>query len=451
MHHAAVRIALLASIVLGAFPATAQEGSLAKCDANDAGCQTRILDQIRTLEERLLDLRQLVATEEPIACHMSESGQFVVTEMAGGYNVTWKNTTAPRDSVTRFNVYLAPSEDSEIVLTDMFIHVFNTETVESKFKLDTSSLESLVQDDRVIDSLIGTLLAIPIFCACIGLTIGLEAKFKCIGGGKLHHLVDEQKKIANGIHELMDLMGVVHKKVERAEEEQLIDDPENPGVKIKPTPLDNPIMKILITKALAHAGVDERKSHVVIHALKKLHTSPSEALDALKESGLVPAHLVEDAKAHAEQAKERVKDEVIKAGEQIREDNPNFEQRVRTTITDGLDRSKVVATGVKEQAIKTADSRGLKIPRQDESMTAPAIPETKAEAKKRLKQARKDAAKALKSRVSQAHSFKAGASGSVSVEYSNPMRSGGGQASTVNPMNDVVVIAEMVDADKPED
>merc|ERR1712146_640076 len=71
----------------------------------------------------------------------------------------------------------------------------------------------------------------------------------------------------------------------------------------------------------------------------------------------------------------------------------------------------------------------------------------KGKAKKRLEKTRKDAvksAKAQKKAMASGSSFKAGASAnaSVNVEFSNsnPMRSG--QTKMVNPMNDLVVIAE---------
>ena len=70
-------------------------------------------------------------------------------------------------------------------------------------------------------------------------------------------------------------------------------------------------------------------------------------------------------------------------------------------------------------------------------MTAPGYPESKGDAKKRMKDARDNAKKSVKKKGG---SFKVGGSLNVGLEYSNPMH---GASSKANPMTDFdVVMAE---------
>lgn len=414
-----VAFAVLA-LALGVLPATA-------CEEDDIPCMTAALAEIQALEEQLHDLRNEIGGEESVACHMSESGQFVVAEMDGGaFNVSYRNSSVAPAGVTRFNVYLAPGEDSEIVLPDMFVHVFNTEEVpDVEVSFDKASIKNLLNKDGVWDSMFGTLMAIPIMCLCLAVTIGLEAKFQCIGGGKLHHMIEEQKKVAEGIHELMELMGVAH----HAGEEEMVDDPENPGQQKKKSPLENPMLKMLMIKALSHAGVEEHHTSMVVHTLKHFHENPKETISKLAEGGIVPQHMIDAAHAHAARAKEQVKSEAVKAKDTFVEQNQETIDKVKKKVEVVVDEGKTKA-GVGKGGKGGKKGGGKK----DESMTAPGYPESKGDAKKRMKDARSNVKKSAKKKGG---AFKAGASFNVGVEYSNPMR---GATSNPNPIVDMDVI-----------
>ena len=424
----AAAIAVL-TLALGVVPTTA-------CEPNDIPCVTAANADIADLEQQLHDARNKLGGEEPVACHMSESGQFVVAERdGGGFNVSYRNSTEPPRGVTRFNVYLAPGEDSELVLPNMFVHIFNTEEIpDVQVSFDKESVKDLLSDDGVIDSMFGTLMAIPVMCLCLALTIGLEAKFQCIGGGKLHHMIEEQKKVAEGIAELMELMGVAH----HDGEEEMVDDPENPGQKKKKSPLENPVLKMLMTKALSHAGVEEHHTKMVVHTLKHFHENPKETISKLAEGGIVPQHMVDAAHAHAERAQSVAKEQAGKAKDMVKHEVDQTVFQLKESEAMGKVKQEVEKGQSKAGAAKGGKGqRKGKGAKKDDSMTAPGYPESKGDAKKRMKDARDNAKKSVKKKGG---SFKVGGSLNVGLEYSNPMH---GASSKANPMTDFdVVMAE---------
>merc|ERR1712146_92244 len=196
-----------------------------------------------------------------------------------------------------------------------------------------------------------------------------------------------------------------------------------------------------------------------------------EAKTRVKENAVKAGEHVKD---EVVKAGEHVKDEAIKAGQKVRADNAELEGKIRTTAQEGVDTAKTTAANSKGQAIDLMDSNkptitvdtpgGRKSSEDfervhddgessaDEVILVPGTSNNKGKAKKgkakkRLEKTRKDAvksAKAQKKAMASGSSFKAGASAnaSVNVEFSNsnPMRSG--QTKMVNPMNDLVVIAE---------
>ena len=70
----------------------------------------------------------------------------------------------------------------------------------------------------------------------------------------------------------MDLMGVA------GPEEGEMDEDGQP--KPKKSPLENPVMRMLITRALENAGVQSNHTSLVIHTLKfnKMNSRPSRSL-----------------------------------------------------------------------------------------------------------------------------------------------------------------------------
>eukprot|EP01052_Picozoa_sp_SAG31_P021447 SAG31_NODE_1660_length_7599_cov_3.194800_2_plen_458_part_00 len=422
---------------------------------SDADCRASVMQQIAALERQLLLLEGRIEAERRVSCMAPDSGHLLVEELGGGdgYHVTFRNETVDAAGLTRFDVFLPAADDAQIVLPGAVVRVHTVEDPDrAKFDID---IEGLVEDEGIVDSMIGTILAIPVICACLAITVALEAKFKCVGGNKIHHVVEEQRKISRGLHELLSMLGIG-----KHDEDDGVADSENPEG--GENPLDNPMVAMLVEKALGRAGVRQHQTQVVAHVLKELYTSPAAMLDKLKQSGAVPSHIVEQAKERAaraasqakvnteqgvghvrgavDQAKTQAQTQAASAvsqtksaveqrisqareagaGAGAKKGNVRVDRQNLGALGEGGSEGKAGLTDVKVQVIPVKSTEGDGA----ECMTAPSSAPSRVRPKKWLSQAR--------------DTFKGGGA-TINVEISNPMNNNSPR-SRRNPMTEAIIV-----------
>lgn len=420
---------------------------------SDADCRASVTQQIAALERQLLLLEGRIEAERRVSCLAPDSGHLLVEELGSdGYRITFRNETVDAARLTRFDVFLPPADEAQIVVPGAVVRVHTAEDPDrAKFEID---IEGLVEDEGIVDSMIGTILAIPIICACLGITVVLEAKFKCVGGNKIHHVVEEQQKISNGLHELLGMLGIGKRDAKDG-----ATDSENPEG--DENPLDNPMVALLMEKALGRAGVQQHQTQVVTHVLKELYTSPVVMLDKLKKSGAVPSHIIEQAKeratraasqakanteqgvghvreavdqaktkaqTHAESAVSQTKSAVEQSISQAREagsgrkqGNVSVDRQDLSELGAGGHNDKAGLTDVKVQVIPAESAQGD----EADCMTAPTSAAPRSGPKKWLSQAR--------------DTFKGGGA-TLNVEISNPMNNS--PRVRRNPMTESIIVNE---------
>ena len=304
--------------------------------AEDEACVATVRRQITAQEIELSDLRDRIGEGDAVSCHMNTAGVFTVEPMlhpsgsSTSFNISYQNLTSIPEGMTRFNVYLSPGEDSEIMVAPgsygMFLHIFSKELSE-----EMEDLKEMFTKDDLTDMFSGVnfwtdvaacLVAIIFLCLCIGIMAALEAKFQCVGGNQLHHMVEEQRKISEGIHQIMDLMGVAGPG---DDEEDEMDEDGQP--KPKKSPLENPVMRMLIVRALENAGVQSNHTSLVIHTLNKMNSSPKETIMQLGKGGVVPKDMADKALAAKTSAKGAVQDGVAATKARAQEEGEKLSER----------------------------------------------------------------------------------------------------------------------------
>ena len=135
------------------------------------------------------------------------------------------------------------------------------------------SLEGLGFWEAVSSNLIATML----LCVLLGLAVGLEAKFKCLGRKKIEKFEAQNAKLRDKIGELASILDGGGSEGEGG------------GAR---TLADSPAAQDLLGRMLGHLQVPEDQQSVVISLCAQLSSSSAEAqatMQALLKSGAVPA------------------------------------------------------------------------------------------------------------------------------------------------------------------
>ena len=254
--------------------------------AEDEACVATVRRQITAQEIELSDLRDRIGEGDAVSCHMNTAGVFTVEPMlhpsgsSTSLNISYQNLISIPEGMTRFNVYLSLGEDSEIMVAPgsygMFLHIFSKEMSE-----EMEDLKEMFTKDDLTDMFSGVNFldrrgrlsrrhhfSLPVHRdhsrARGEISVCWRQPTASHGRGT--------KKNIRRVHQIMDLMGVA------GPEEGEMDEDGQP--KPKKSPLENPVMRMLITRALENAGVQSNHTSLVIHTLKfnKMNSRPSRSL-----------------------------------------------------------------------------------------------------------------------------------------------------------------------------
>jgi hypothetical protein len=319
-----------------------------------------IEEEIGVLEANLANLYSQVNLTAPFYCRMTNAGNFAIKEITDGYQIVNK-TDNNEQPLNRMKLYLAPEQESEVLVPGLAVRVKWDSFDNLEIEEEPKGLFGNIKDSAlgfwgaVGSNMVGLLF----FCIVIGVMLGLEGKFQCIGGGKIHEIMNDQKKMSAQVHEVIDMLGLA----KGVGEQGMIDDPDNPGQKMKNpefNPLENPLVVAGLQKGLGAAGITGKEQAMLMSIMKLLHTDPKQVFAKMEGSGLVPKQFTEmkgkvgsEIDAHKDEVKAKVQAGTNRVKSEVNSQIDLHKDDVKAKVKSG-------ATKVKDGVVKEA--KGMCMP-----------------------------------------------------------------------------------------
>ena len=136
-----------------------------------------------------------------------------IQHIEGGYNVT--NATIDLEGKMFVNLLL-DDQDAQFELPGLLLRVSTAKYVESQMDDPFANIDDLKQG---IWSTVGGNLLGMLFCVMgTAVIIFLEKRFKCIGGAKIHEMVEQQHKLQNELNHAVEFLKELDSDPSKAEQ-----------------------------------------------------------------------------------------------------------------------------------------------------------------------------------------------------------------------------------------